>query len=141
MTLVKWQPTRSLFRPSFFFDDLFGLNRPFFDRDFSPRMDIVEKKNDFVLSAELPGVNKEDVKVTVEDDMLTIKGEKKIEKVNDEGNFYHAERAYGSFCRSFRLGEEVLRDKIKAQFKDGVLTVNLPKAKVVEPKAIKISVN
>lgn len=106
--------------------------------DWSPRVDIAETDSEFIIKAEIPEVKKEDVKVTVENGILVLHGERKQEK-EEEGKTYHRiERHYGIFNRSFTLPETVVAEKVKAGFKDGVLTITLRKAKDVEPKAIEV---
>ena len=101
--------------------------------DWSPLVDITEDEKEFLLKAELPGVKREEVKVTVEDGVLTLTGERRFEQEEREKRYHRIERAYGSFMRSFTLPEGTPADKVAAEFKDGVLLVHLPKA--LTPKA------
>lgn len=101
--------------------------------DWSPLVDITEDEKEFLLKAELPGVKREEVKVTVEDGVLTLTGERRFEREEKEKRYHRIERAYGSFMRSFTLPEGTPADKVAAEFKDGVLLVHLPKA--LTPKA------
>jgi HSP20 family protein len=101
--------------------------------DWSPLVDITEDEKEFLLKAELPGVKREEVKVTVEDGVLTLTGERRFEQEEKEMRYHRIERAYGSFMRSFTLPEGTPADKVAAEFKDGVLLVHLPKA--LTPKA------
>lgn len=103
-----------------------------------PRVDVLESKEAFVIKAELPGVNKSDVKITLRENLLTIKGEKKQEKEEKENNFHRIERSYGSFERAFSLPAGVKSDKIDAAYKDGILTITLPKVEEVKPKEIEV---
>lgn len=107
-----------------------------------PAMTIVEKNGSLLVTAELPGIAPESVDITVEDDLLTISGEKVEEKTEDDkdAQFYLWERRYGSFRRSFTLPHAVEVDKITAQYTKGVLTITLPKAATVAPKGRKITV-
>jgi HSP20 family protein len=89
---------------------------------------------------ELPGVNKDDVKITMQDNILTIRGEKKEEKKGKEGNAHRVERYYGSFQRSFSLPTSVKNDRIEAEYRDGILTINMPKAEEAKPKQIEVKV-
>ena len=108
--------------------------------EWSPVVDIVEDENEYLVTAELPDLKKENVKVTVENGELTISGERKFEK-EDKGKKYHRiERSYGSFVRSFTLPEGVSGGKVGAEFKDGVLKVHLPKDETAKPKAIDVKV-
>jgi HSP20 family protein len=115
---------------------------PFSDRGaLSPQVDLTEEKDRIVVTAELPGMKEKDVELTLKDGVLTIKGEKKSETKEERDNMHVSERRYGSFLRSFRLPKSVDDDSAKAEFKDGVLTVTLPKRAddVPEEKKIKIT--
>ena len=103
----------------------------------SPATDVVEHDNKFVVKVELPGLSREDVKVAIQDNMLTVSGEKKVEK---ESNYHRVERSYGTFQRCFTLGQPVRGDKIDASFKDGILTITVPKAEEAKDKRIDIKV-
>lgn len=106
----------------------------------TPSVDITEDEKEFVVKAELPEVKKEDVKVTVDDGALTIRGERKAEKEEKGKKFHRVERSYGSFERSFTLPDQTDSGKINSEFKDGVLTVHLPKNPASKSKAIEIQV-
>lgn len=102
---------------------------------FSPRVDVTEDNENLYVHAEVPGVDKNDIKINLVGDVLTISGEKRSEQKDEKKNYYRTERNYGSFTRSFTLPSEVVVDKITAEYKEGVLNVTLPKteeAKVVE---------
>lgn len=105
-----------------------------------PAVDIVEGENDFNIKVELPGVDKKDVKITVQNDMLTIKGEKKQESEKKGENYFRVERCYGTFQRSFTLPSSVASDKIDASYDDGVLTISVPKLEEAKPKEIEVKV-
>lgn len=106
----------------------------------TPRIDVSETDNALEITAELPGVDEKDIDVTVTDDILTIKGEKKSEK-EDTGKDYHVvERSYGAFQRTLRLPFEVVSDKVEAKFEKGVLQITLPKSPEVASKTHKIEV-
>ncbi|MFZ1081900.1 MAG: Hsp20/alpha crystallin family protein [Candidatus Kryptoniota bacterium] len=153
MTLIRFKPEReiSAWTP---FRDLVNMQREvghlfgslFADVDgtgnfvasWSPRTDVIENKEAYVIKAELPGVNRSDVKITLNENVLTIKGEKKQEKEENEKNFHRVERSYGSFERSFTLPIGVKSDKIDAAYKDGILTIILPKAEETTPKEIEV---
>lgn len=115
--------------------DLFRRN------DWAPAVDIKETKEAFVIEAELPGMKKEDVKVTIQDGVLTIQGERKKEEETGDDKHHRVERVYGSFLRRFTLPENVDEDSIKARFKEGVLSLTLTKAEPKEPKAIEVAVD
>ena len=109
--------------------------------EWAPSVDISEDDHEYLIKAELPEVNKEDVKVTVENGVVTIKGERKFEKEENHKKYHRIERSYGSFVRSFALPEEAAPDKITADFKDGVLLVHLAKSEDTQPKHIEVAVN
>jgi len=156
MTLVKFKPSNEMAnfdkRIQKFFDDFdlpaygFQAGAPFcgnwgwknFDFNtsvFTPRVDVTEDNENLYVEADIPGVEKKDVKVSVVGDVLTISGEKKKESRDEKKNYYRIERTSGSFSRSFTLPAEIHSDKITAEFKDGVLKISLPKteeSKVVE---------
>ena len=106
-----------------------------------PTVDISETENGFEIRAELPGVSEKDVNVSVTDNLLTIKGEKHQEAETDGKNYHRVERRYGSFQRSFTLPRHIETDAIKAEFKDGVLTLGIPKAEAAKPTEVPITVN
>jgi HSP20 family protein len=106
----------------------------------APAVDIYETENHLVLKADLPEVAEKDIDIRVENNMLTIRGERKLEESVKEDNYLRVERAYGSFSRSFSLPTTVGTESIKANYKDGVLTVELPKRAESKPKQVKINV-
>ncbi len=125
------------------FDDFFRSDRDdtsLLASTWKPAVDIVEEDEAYVAKVELPGVNKDDVKITMQDNILTIRGEKKEEKKGKEGNAHRVERYYGSFQRSFSLPTSVKSDRIEAEYKDGILTINMPKAEEAKPKQIEVKV-
>ena len=108
--------------------------------DWAPRVDIAETDNFFEIKAELPEVKKEDVKVSVYNGVLTIRGERKQEKEENGKKFHRVERKYGSFTRSFTLPDNVDENDIKAAFKDGILNLQIQKTEEAKPKAIEVNV-
>lgn len=145
MTLVKFKPSHELSHiekklRKFFedFDSPFTGEwsvRPFNSGSFTPRVNVTEDSENLLVHAEIPGVNKSDIKINIVGDVLTISGEKKSEQKDEKKNYYRVERSYGSFTRSFTLPSEVVIEKVSADYKDGVLAITLPKteqAKVVE---------
>jgi len=106
----------------------------------SPAVDIVEDDKEFVIKAELPEVKKEDVRVTVENGVLTISGERKFEKEEKNKRYHRVERSFGSFTRSFSLPEGANPSKVHAAFKDGILQVHLQKSESTRPKQIEVKV-
>lgn len=144
--LVKWQnPVRNLFSVNNDLNNFFG---DFFDNrlgereemQISPRVNIEENENEWTISAELPGVTKDDIKVNFQDGILTLSGEKKLEKEEKDKNYHRIERSYGKFSRSLRITNSIVVDKIDAQFKDGILSITLPKAEEAKPKLIDVKV-
>ena len=144
MTVVKFKPSGEMDfsnKLKKFFEDFdspffseWGL-KPFNSNAFTPRVDVTEDDSNLYVHAEIPGVDKKDIKINVVGDVLTISGEKKSEQKDENKNYYRIERTGGSFTRSFTLPAEVIIDKIDAEYKDGVLNITLPKteeAKVVE---------
>jgi HSP20 family protein len=108
--------------------------------DWTPRVDIAETDKAFEIKAEIPDVNKEDVKVTVHNGVLTVQGERKLEKEEKGKKFHRVERYYGSFTRSFTLPDNVDETKISASFKDGVLNLQIQKTQETKPKSIEVKV-
>jgi HSP20 family protein len=109
--------------------------------EWAPSVDITEDDNEYVIKAELPEVNKEDVKITVENGVLTLKGERRFEKEEKNKKYHRIERGYGSFMRTFSMPDDADPDKVAADFKDGVLRVTLGKSEAKKPKQIEVSVN
>ena len=107
----------------------------------APAVDIYEQDNNIVLKAELPGVDPKDVDIQLENNTLTLRGERKLDSEVKKENYHRVERAYGAFTRSFTLPAVVDQGKIKAEFKDGVLRVTLPKREEAKPKQIQIAVS
>jgi HSP20 family protein len=125
-------------------DDFFGrlaTHREAYEGDWLPSMDIKEGANDVSATVELPGLNKEDIKVCVQNDILTISGEKHQEKIESDENMHRIERTYGHFKRSVALPMEVDSEKVKASYKDGVLTVTMPKVESKKVKEIPIQIS
>jgi HSP20 family protein len=106
-----------------------------------PAVDVFETPEHIVLKADLPDVDKDAVDISIENNTLTLKGERKLEKETKEKNFYRMERSYGTFSRSFTLPPTVAADKVEAAFDNGVLTLTLPKREEARPKQIKVKVN
>jgi HSP20 family protein len=109
-------------------------------RSWAPPVDIYETEDAIVLKAELPGIDPKDVEVRVEDNTLYLKGERNYEKEVNEQNYHRVERSYGSFARSFTLPNSINAEKVKAEYKDGLLTLTMPKREEAKPKTIKIDV-
>lgn len=152
-SMITWEPTRwapfkELEEITERFNRLFGRlparresgRESLTVADWAPTVDIAEDDKEYLIKAEIPEVDKKDVKVTVQEGVLTIQGERKQEKEENGRRFHRIERSYGSFVRSFSLPEDVAEDKVKAEFKDGVLFVHLPKAERPQPKAVEVKV-
>ena len=151
MTLVRWSPaTPGTLRdlPTIqdevnrLFDSFFprGATRGDVNAVFAPAVDVQETPEEFVFHVDLPGVQQKDVKVSLMGDTLTIRGERKAEQATQNGSHHRLERVYGTFERSFTLGAPVRNDKVKAQVKDGVLEVRVPKAEEARPREIEVQV-
>jgi len=108
--------------------------------EWSPVVDITEDAKEYLIKAELPEIKKEDVKLTVQDNVLSISGERKYEKEEKGKKYHRVERAYGSFLRSFTLPEDADGGKVTAEYKDGILNVHLPKSEKAQPKSIEVKV-
>ncbi|MGQ9608670.1 MAG: Hsp20/alpha crystallin family protein [bacterium] len=150
MSIMRWRPGRELAtirdEMNRLFDEFFSgfpfpeRRRGLMEGEWAPTVDVAETDENIVVTAELPGVKQNDVEITVVDDVLTLKGEKKEEKEIKKENYHRIERSYGSFQRSITLPTGVQADKAKATYKDGVLTVTIPKVEEAKPKSIKINV-
>lgn len=122
--------------------DFFG---PFFSNleeyptDFTPAVDVRETKDAYILQADLPGVTEKDITVEIKDGVLTVSGERTQETVKEGEGYHRRERCFGSFSRSFSIGDTVNTDNIEARFKNGMLEVRLPKAEKEKPRTIPIS--
>jgi len=146
-TITRWEPFRNLtsFQEQMnrLFEDAFLRGRP--DDSaltaWAPAVDIYETQDELVVKADLPAVIEKDLDVRVENNMLTIRGERKFEREVSEDSYLRVERAYGSFSRSFSLPNTVNTDAIKAEYRNGVLTVRMPKREESKPKQIKVSIS
>jgi len=154
--LTRWEPMRTRWNP---FKDLEEmeqrlstyLGRPagrteagkeaMTVAEWSPLVDITEDDKEYVIKADLPEVKKEDIKLTVQDNVMSISGERKYEKEEKGKKYHRVERAYGSFMRSFTLPEAADGSKVSAEYKDGVLNVRLPKSEKAKPKSIEVKVS
>jgi len=147
MRLVRWKPGTGLpvdhYHAERMFDDFFGLSRRKMDLqnfDWTPRVNVEEKDDRFEITMEVPGMKKEEIDIDVQDDVLTIRGEKRFEKESTDRNFHICERSYGTFQRAFTLPENVRADDIEAEYKDGILRLALPRVEPQKPKEIKVEV-
>jgi len=145
-TLAHWSPVRDAFRFQDEMNALFNLT-PRFAADgaapgsaWLPAIDIYEDADGVRLSAELPGLTVENIDLRVENNTLTLKGERKLERSDNKDNYRRIERSYGTFARSFTLPSSVDTEKVQAEFKNGVLNVFLPRKEETRPKQIKVQV-
>jgi len=143
---TRWDPFKEMEEISDRFNRIFGRLPGPKDRealtvaDWMPAVNISEDDKEYVIKADVPEVDKKDVKISVEEGVLTIQGERKKEKEEKGKKYHRIESSYGSFFRSFTLPENVAEDKLKAEFKDGILFIHLPKTEKPKPKAIEVQV-
>ncbi len=146
-SLRTWDPTEEMER---FFEDPLFANWPFFravwrrapgeEMAWAPAIEVYEKDNNFVVRAELPGVKKDDVDISITGDTLTIKGERKTSKEVKNEDYYRCESRYGSFSRSITMPAAVDSKKIDASYENGILEIHVPKAKEAMPTKVEIKV-
>jgi HSP20 family protein len=154
MAIIRFNPVRDLLNVEREFnrmfksmEDRFSLSKKedvddeYENAVWMPLTDIYEDKNDYKIKADLPGIKKDDVKISFSDGKLSISGERALEEESKDSKCHRIERTFGKYYRSFTLPKEIKEDKIKADFKDGQLTVTIPKADEVKPKEIKIKIN
>ena len=145
-SVERWDPLREVgdFQSEFnrVFDGVFGRagKMPGGDRVWAPAVDMYETKDDLVVTAELPGVNEKEVQLSITGDVLSLRGERTLNQGTKQESFHRGERWYGRFERHLSLPISVQADKVKATYRDGVLTITLPKAEEIKPKSIKIDV-
>ena len=141
MSLSHFNPLTNLPATFLNFEDAIARmwNEPRGNRPWSPSVDIYETENELVLRADLPDVKLEDIEVRVENQTLTLKGERKFEKETKDENYHRIERSYGGFSRAFSIPATVDEEKIRADYKDGVLKIALPKKEQAKPKQIRIA--
>jgi len=152
MAIVKWNPAKELLNVErefnrFFntFGRHFGISSGEIEEEFEnavwmPLTDIIEGKDNYVLKLDLPGVSKNDVKISYSDGQLMISGERKQEKESKDSKYHRVERSYGKYYRSFTLPQKIQEDKIDAEFKDGQLTITVPKSEEAKPKELDIKI-
>ena len=142
MTLMHYRPAKSLESFSNLVDHFFNeednsCSSP--ASNWQPRVDVSEFEDRYEFVMEAPGLNKEDFQISLENNVLTVSGERKQEEAREEKNFHHVERYYGSFERSFRLPKEVQTDSVSAKYESGLLKIHVPKAEEAKPREIKIN--
>lgn len=153
MTLVKWSPVRDLGNIEKEFDSLFRSFRNRFESTeendsnkeldnavWMPLTDIAENDDNYILRLDLPGIEKNDVKISYSDGELSISGERRQEKESKDSKYHRIERSYGKYYRSFTLPEKINADKIDAEFNNGQLTITVPKSEETKPKEIEVKV-
>lgn len=147
MRLVRWRPRTGLPAYHDYFNGMFGeLFEPDRNRmdlqnfDWAPRVNVEEQEDRFEITADVPGMKKEDIDIEVRDNVLTIKGERKLEKEEENTNYHICERSHGTFQRAFTLPENVTADDIEAEYADGILRLTVPRAEPEKPKEIRIEV-
>ena len=131
------EPTGTSFFDSFF-NDFTLPTVSTWEKDWTPAVDFSESEKEYTLKAELPGINKDDIDISLADGVLTVKGEKREEKKEEKENYHYRETRYGSFSRSLLLPEDASMEKVDAVYADGVLTVSIPKTEAAKPKKIEI---
>ena len=146
MTLTKWNPlfadlaaTRDRFNRLFGRDDLWGAEGVTTAGEWVPAVDVIENDNALTFKAELPGIEAKDVAVTIDNNVLTLKGERHLKKEVEKENYHRMERAYGTFARSFVLPAFVDAENIKAEFKNGLLMVTVPKKANARTRAVEVT--
>jgi HSP20 family protein len=132
MAIMRWNPYREL-------SNFFEREMPAATTTWSPPVDIFENDSELIVKVEVPGMASKDIEVTFENNVLTIKGERRFEHETKKENYHRVEREYGAFSRSFGLPTDVDAEKIKAEYKDGMLSVVLPKKELAKPKGIKVN--
>jgi HSP20 family protein len=146
MSIVRWNPFREFEDIQTRLDRLFkdrGMRQEddaLFTADWMPAVDVQETEQEYLIKADLPEVKKEDVKVTVHEGVMTLEGERKLEKEEKGKKFHRIEREYGRFVRRFTLPDGADEAKVVADFKDGVLSVRIPKSPVTRPKTVEVKV-
>ncbi|BAI81379.1 heat shock protein Hsp20 [Deferribacter desulfuricans SSM1] len=141
MAIVRWDPLKDLIsiqeRINRMFDDTLATRKNSPQTDWIPPVDVLETEKDVVLIVEVPGMKEEDIDIQISDNILTIKGERKLPE-NAAENYYRLERPYGKFVRSFQLPENVDVNKVKASLKDGILKISIAKSEKEKPKVINV---
>lgn len=148
MALVRWDLFRDLEDASDRLNRMFARhatqtpsgNETMIVADWTPSVDISETEGEYQIMAEIPDVKKDDVKITLEDGVLTIQGQRKQAKEQHSTKYHRIERSYGSFARTFSLPDVIEVENVKAEFKDGVLHLHLPKSEKAKPKTIEVKV-
>jgi len=145
MALIRWDPFKDPITMREIMNSLFeeaftsrGEEKDLNAGTWTPSVDIYETENDIVLTSEVPGIDEKDIEIKIENNTLTLKGERKFEKEAKEENYHRIERSYGSFYRSFTLPNYINQDKINAEYENGALKITMPKKTELKPKKVKI---
>ena len=145
MAIIRWDPFRDIVtlreKMNRLFEDAVtarGEEKDMISSTWTPSIDIYETENDLVLTAEVPGVEEDDIEIKIEDNTLSLSGDRKFEKETKEENYHRIERSYGSFFRSFTIPRNVDQEKIKAEHDNGVLKISMPKKPESKPKKVKV---
>jgi len=145
MAIIRWDPFKDMMtlreKMNRLFEDAVtgkGEEKELISSSWVPAVDIYEKDNELILTVEVPGINEKDIEISIEDNTLSIRGERKFEKETKEENFHRIERSYGSFFRSFSLPGNIDQEKIQAEHENGILRVTMPKKAELKPKIIKV---
>jgi HSP20 family protein len=145
MAIIRWDPFRDLVtlreKMNRLFEDTLpyrGEEKELIAGSWTPAVDIYEKENALVLTTELPGLDEKDIEIKIEDNSLTLKGERKFEKETKEDDYHRLERSYGSFSRSFTLPRYIDEDKINAEYENGILKITMPKKAELKAKKVKV---
>ena len=146
MALIRYRPFGNLDRLHHemhrLFDDLSGSENEeeLSSSEWTPGININERKDDFVITADLPGIQKKDISINLDNRVLTMGGERKFEKDDKKDNYHRVEKSYGRFCRSFRLPDTIDDNTVKAEYKNGELTITLKKQEAAKPKHIPVKI-
>jgi HSP20 family protein len=145
MAIIRWDPFRDMVtlreKMNRLFEDIYsgrGEDKDIAATTWAPSVDIYETESELVMTAEIPGVDEKDVEIKVEDNTLTLKGERKFERETKEENYHRIERSYGTFYRAFTLPNSIDPDKIHAEHENGVLKISMPKRQELKPRKVKI---
>jgi HSP20 family protein len=145
MAIIRWDPFRDMVtlreKMNRLFEDVFtgrGEDKELAASTWAPAVDIYETENELIMTAEVPGIEEKDIEIKIEDNTLSLRGERKFEKETKEENYHRIERSYGSFYRAFTLPNSIDPDRIQAEYENGVLKISMPKRQELKPRKVKI---
>ncbi len=145
MAIIRWDPVRDMVtlreKMNRMFEDAFtgkGEDKDLVTSSWAPAVDIYETESEIVMTAEIPGIDEKDIEIKIEDNTLTLRGERKFSKETKEENYHRLERSYGAFYRAFTLPNSVDTDNIHAEHENGILRVTMPKKQELKPRTVKI---